>query len=120
MKIIKRKHFRRIVEAIKERMVTLPHAVHTITFDNGTEFARHEEIGIIINAACYFAQPYHSWERGLKEHSNGLVRQYLRKSSNLSNFSHKEKASRSGKRLLIFAIEIPQNDNHVSQNVYIL
>ncbi|MFI0347830.1 MAG: IS30 family transposase [Chthoniobacterales bacterium] len=92
LKNVKRKNSKGIVEAIKERMVTLPHAVHTVTFDNGKEFARHEEIAVITNAACYFAKPYHSWERGLNEHSNGLVRQYLPKSSNLSKVSDKELA----------------------------
>lgn len=53
--------------------------VHTITYDNGKEFSAHEKISSLIDAKCYFATPYHSWERGLNEHTNGLVRQYLPK-----------------------------------------
>ena len=48
---------------------------------HGKEFSDHEKIAADLNASCYFATPYHSWERGLNEHTNGLVRQYLPKSS---------------------------------------
>lgn len=51
----------------------------TITFDNGKEFAQHSEIGRTLQADIYFARPYHSWERGTNENTNGLVRQYLPK-----------------------------------------
>ncbi|MBD3750845.1 MAG: IS30 family transposase [Sphingobacteriales bacterium] len=53
--------------------------VHTITFDNGKEFAEHEKIAAKLNAQVYFAHPYSSWERGLNENTNGLIRQYLPK-----------------------------------------
>ena len=53
--------------------------VLSITYDNGKEFSNHEAIAKALNTACYFAKPYHSWERGLNEHTNGLVRQYLPK-----------------------------------------
>ena len=51
----------------------------TITYDNGREFAGHQDIANELNALCFFAAPYHSWERGLNEHTNGLVRQYVPK-----------------------------------------
>jgi len=56
-----------------------PHAahVHTITYDNGKEFAHHAEITSALDAQGYFAHPYHSWERGLNENMNGLISQYL-------------------------------------------
>jgi len=54
-------------------------AVKTITFDNGLEFACHESIGRSLGAVTYFAHPYHSWERGLNENTNGLIRQYIPK-----------------------------------------
>jgi len=73
-----------------KRLSKLPHPVHTITYDNGKEFADHEEIAKALDAACYFATPYHSWERGLNEHTNGLVRQYIPKSSDLSAVSDEE------------------------------
>ena len=53
--------------------------VETITFDNGKEFAGHERIAAELGCQCYFAKPYHSWERGLNENTNGLIRQYVPK-----------------------------------------
>ncbi len=61
--------------------------VHTITYDNGKEFSNHEKISELLGASCYFATPYHSWERGLNEHTNGLVRQYVPKSTDLLKVS---------------------------------
>jgi IS30 family transposase len=52
---------------------------HTMTFDNGKEFAEHEAMASELKADIYFAHPYHSWERGLNENSNGLLRQYFPK-----------------------------------------
>ncbi|BAC89949.1 glr2008 [Gloeobacter violaceus PCC 7421] len=51
--------------------------VKTITFDNGKEFSRHQELTGALEAECYFAKPYHCWERGLNEHTNGLLRQFF-------------------------------------------
>ena len=68
-------------------MKKLSQPVLTITFDNGKEFALHKNIGRALNASCYFATPYHSWERGLNEHTNGLVRQYLPKLTDLNKIS---------------------------------
>ena len=48
---------------------------------NGSEFAYHETISKELNTDFYFAHPYSSWERGLNENTNGLVRQYLKKGS---------------------------------------
>lgn len=53
----------------------------TITFDNGTEFHDYKEIEKEFGVDCYFATPYHSWERGTNENTNGLIRQYLPKGS---------------------------------------
>jgi transposase, IS30 family len=59
--------------------------VFTITSDNGSEFARHEEISQELNADFFFAHPYSSWERGLNENTNGLVRQYIKKGAELTD-----------------------------------
>ena len=48
--------------------------VHTLTSDNGTEFADYEQIATALNAEFYFAHPYHAWERGANEHNNKLIR----------------------------------------------
>ena len=53
--------------------------VHTITVDNGKEFCEHEQIAAALQTRIYFAHPYASWERGLNENTNGLVRQYFPK-----------------------------------------
>lgn len=60
-------------------------AVFTITADNGSEFAYHENISKELNTEFYFAHPYSSWERGLNENTNGLVRQYLKKGSSFTD-----------------------------------
>ena len=70
----------------------LPHQdkVHTITYDNGLEFAEHQAMAQTLAAKIYFAHPYSSWERGLNENTNGLIRQYLPKSRRLDNVTQKE------------------------------
>ena len=49
--------------------------LHTITSDNGKEFAGHEIISDCLNIDFFFARPYHSWERGANENTNRLIRQ---------------------------------------------
>jgi transposase, IS30 family len=62
----------------------------TITADNGKEFAGHEKIKAALGADVYFAHPYSSWERGLNENTNGLVRQYFTKGSSFENITDKD------------------------------
>jgi IS30 family transposase len=64
--------------------------VHTITFDNGKEFADHQTISTDLNADVYFATPYHSWERGLNENTNGLVRQYFPKNTDFTTITSRQ------------------------------
>lgn len=64
--------------------------VSTITYDNGKEFASHQQIAAKLEASCFFARPYHSWERGLNEHTNGLIRQYWPKSTNLKQVTNQQ------------------------------
>jgi len=70
-------------EAIIQALKPFAAWVHTITFDNGREFCRHTEIAQALDCKTYFAKPYHSWERGLNENHNGLLRQYFPKSQPL-------------------------------------
>lgn len=51
----------------------------TITFDNGGEFAGHAEVSRALKCKIYFAKPYQSWQRGLNENTNGLLRRYFPK-----------------------------------------
>lgn len=64
--------------------------VHTITADNGKEFAYHEEISAALSADIYFAHPYSSWERGLNENTNGLLRQYFPKCTDFRKVTQRE------------------------------
>lgn len=64
--------------------------VHTITADNGKEFAYHEQISQALSAKVYFAHPYSSWERGLNENTNGLLRQYFPKSTDFKQVTQAE------------------------------
>ena len=61
--------------------------VHTITSDNGREFAFHERITEKLGAAFYFAHPYCAWERGVNENTNGVVRQYFPKGADFHALS---------------------------------
>jgi IS30 family transposase len=74
-----------VQQAITQALSALP--VKTITFDNGKEFAHHQTIGQTLKAETYFAQPYHSWERGTNENTNGLVRQYLPKKTDFRHIT---------------------------------
>lgn len=84
---------RRTATAVRQAMVRLlrhlQSSVHTITSDNGKEFAEHETIARQLKAGFYFAHPYASWERGLNENINGLVRQYFPKKMDFSTITQK-------------------------------
>lgn len=72
--------------------------VHTITADNGAEFVEHRDIAKALDTDVYFAHPYSSWERGLNENFNGLLRQYIPKGTDLRTISD-EDVRRAEKRL---------------------
>ncbi len=65
--------------ALIDMLLPLHAPVRTITSDNGKEIAGHAAVAEALGAGFFFATPYHSWERGLNEHVNGLVRQYFPK-----------------------------------------
>jgi len=85
LKKVSNKTARLVSEATISGLEPFSHLVLSITADNGSEFAYHEQISKALNTDFYFAHPYSSWERGLNEHTNGLVRQYLKKGA---DFSH--------------------------------
>jgi len=79
-----------VKSAIVKLLTPIKELVHTLTFDNGKEFAQHEDISKELECNSYFAKPYHSWERGQNENANGLLRQYFPKSMALDKVSHDE------------------------------
>ena len=79
-----------VTAALVRRLTTISAPVLTLTADNGREFAGHQDIAAALNADFYFARPYHSWERGLNEHTNGLLRQYFPKSHRLDGVTKAE------------------------------
>ena len=85
---------RKTALAVSQAMIGLlkPHRkkVHTITSDNGKEFAGHEEIASKLKANFYFAHPYSSWERGTNENTNGLIRQYFPKTRDFTTITQQE------------------------------
>lgn len=89
-----RKVERKTAKAVSQAMIRLlkPYRknVHTITSDNGKEFAGHEEIAKKLQADFYFAHPYSSWERGTNENTNGLIRQYFPKSRDFTTITQQE------------------------------
>ncbi|MCK5914072.1 MAG: IS30 family transposase [Desulfuromusa sp.] len=75
---------------IVNRLLPLSEHVHTLTYDNGKEFAFHQDIDKELLSNGYFAHPYHSWERGLNENTNGLIRQFFPKGNSLSEATDAE------------------------------
>ncbi len=77
---------RKVIQLIKKQV----NQVKTITADNGTEFHQYKKIEDVTNSTFYFANPYHSWERGLNENTNGLIRQYLPKGESMKSITQKD------------------------------
>ena len=89
---IRSKHAYSVTTVTTSLLTPFKDKCHTITFDNGKEFAEHERIATELQTSIYFAHPYqyHSWERGLNENSNGLLRQYFPKSMELTNITEEQ------------------------------
>lgn len=77
---------RRTIQLIRSQ----PRPVRTITADNGTEFHQYNTVERATHARFYFAAPYHSWERGTNENTNGLLRQYLPKRSSMATLTQQQ------------------------------
>jgi len=81
MKKVKQKTAEAVANATIELLSPYQDRVLTITADNGKEFAQHEKVAGALECDYYFAHPYSSWERGLNENTNGLLRQFFPKGS---------------------------------------
>lgn len=79
MKKVPNKQAEGVKQATLDLMKPIKAHTHTITSDNGKEFACHQEVARVLDTEFYFAHPYRSCERGLNEHTNGLIREYFPK-----------------------------------------
>ena len=92
IKKVERKTAQVVSQAVIDLLVPFSTKVHTITADNGREFVHHVTIAQSLDARFYFAHPYASWERGLNENTNGLIRQYFPKKHDFSTITDEEVA----------------------------
>lgn len=86
---VARKTARNVSNAIIRLLKPFSDRVHTLTFDNGIEFIEHERIAKALDAQTFFANPYCSWERGINENTNGLLRQFFPKGTDFREIPYK-------------------------------
>jgi IS30 family transposase len=79
-----------VEQAIIGLMEWLPRRHYTLTVDNGKEFSNHESVAATLQIKVYFADPYSAWQRGLNENTNGLIRQYVPKGSDIRTTTNKQ------------------------------
>jgi len=79
-----------VLEGFTRRLRTLPGSVRqTLTYDQGKEMARHQELAKRLHLRVYFADPHSPWQRPTNENTNGLLRQYLPKGMDFSGLSQR-------------------------------
>jgi len=77
-----------VIEALRRQIVRLPSALRrSITWDRGTEMAQHRAFSVATDVKVYFCDPQSPWQRGSNENTNGLLRQYFPKGTELSRYS---------------------------------
>jgi len=84
---VKNKTKKIVSQAIKKMLRPYKSICKTITFDNGGEFADHASITRALGCKIYFAKPYHSWQRGFNENTNGLLRRFFPKKMKIGGLS---------------------------------
>lgn len=87
LKLEQGKNSKALREKLNETLLPYKNFVHTITTDNGPEFADHLAMKSCLDSCIYFANPYCSWEKGSIEHANKLIRQYIPKEENLNRYT---------------------------------
>ncbi len=83
------KNSKELSKVLIEMLLPYKKYIYTITTDNGTEFADHETIAKRLDTDIFFAHPYSSWEKGLIEYTNKLIRQYISKKTNINTLNDK-------------------------------
>jgi transposase, IS30 family len=131
IKLLSGKQAEPLTQNTIEALVPYKGLIYTGTADNGKEFAFHKKIAESLAIDFYFATPYHSWERGANENTNGLIRQYFPKGSDFKNITHEQVLqvqdklnNRPRKRLgfmtpnqkFLQLISQVQNDNKISNS----
>lgn len=87
---VERKTAHAVSRAIVGLLQPYRNRVHTLTSDNGTEFAYHEHVSAALGADFFFARPFASWQRGTNENTNGLIRQYFPKQRDFTTITDAE------------------------------
>lgn len=90
LKKVNSKNAEEVTHAIIKMIKASNLPAFTMTFDNGKEFSYHEKIAEALKLDAYFAHPYSSYERGLNENQNGLVRQYIPKKTSFEEITHQQ------------------------------
>lgn len=88
--VVQRKTAEEVSKALIKLLQPYASKVKTLTFDNGSEFMLHEKVAKALSAKTYFANPYASWERGINENTNGLIRQFFPKGTNFNHICYQE------------------------------
>ena len=82
------KNAQELTQTVYKMLLAYINHVHSITGDNGTEFADHENIAKLLKTSFFFTDPYSSWQKGLIENTNKLIRQYIPKLTNFDKINH--------------------------------
>jgi len=92
LSLVQKKSATEVSNAILQDLfpLTKTNSIHSITYDNGTEFSDHEILEGLLGVPIFFARPHHSNDRATNENTNGLVRQYFPKGTDFSTLTQQD------------------------------